>query len=86
MTFYEAIAQLNVLSSCDTEKEKREKYKECIYAILEEHKILEILKKHLRVEPVDGMGTERFKDIRLSIYAEDEEDNETVLEWLKKED
>ena len=41
MEFYEAITNLNILSSYDTEKEKRDKYKECINAILENHNQLE---------------------------------------------
>ena len=41
MEFYEAITNLNILSSYDTEKEKRDKYKECINAILENHNELE---------------------------------------------
>lgn len=36
MTGKEAITKLNILSSYDTEKEKREEYKECIYALIEE--------------------------------------------------
>ena len=41
MEFYEAITNLNILSSYDTELEKREKYKECINAILENHNQLD---------------------------------------------
>lgn len=41
MEFYEAITNLNILSSYDTEREKRDKYKECINAILENHNQLE---------------------------------------------
>jgi len=36
MNFYEAITKLNVLSSYDTTKEKREQFKECINVILKE--------------------------------------------------
>lgn len=46
MTSREAIAKLNVLSSYDTEKEKREEYKECILAIIED---LDVLEKYKRV-------------------------------------
>lgn len=44
MNSREAIAKLNILSSYDTEKEKREEYKECIYAIIKDLEVLEILK------------------------------------------
>ena len=44
MTSREAIAKLNVLRSYDTEKEKSEKYKECINAILPDIEVLEIIK------------------------------------------
>lgn len=42
MTSKEAITQLNVLSSYDTAIEKRVKYKECIYAILDDLEILDL--------------------------------------------
>lgn len=46
MTSREAIAQLNILSSYDTSEEKREAYKDCIYAILKDLEVLEIIKKN----------------------------------------
>ncbi len=53
----EAIVKLNVLSSYDTEKEKREEYKECIYAIIKDLEVLDILKpflkRSLRIEKID---------------------------------
>ena len=45
MEFYEAITNLNILSSYETTSEKREKYKLCINAILENHKQLESANK-----------------------------------------
>ena len=41
-----AIAELNILSSNETTKEKREKYKECINVLLKDIEVLEILEKH----------------------------------------
>lgn len=49
MTSKEAIAKLNVLSSYDTAKEKRDEYKECIYAIQKDLEVLELL--HKRIKP-----------------------------------
>ena len=43
MTSREALTKLNVLSSYDTAKEKRDEYKECIYAI---QKDLDLLEKY----------------------------------------
>ena len=41
MEFYEAITNLNILSSIETDSNKHEKYKECIHAILDNHNELE---------------------------------------------
>lgn len=46
MEFYKIITTLNVLSSTDTTKEKREEYKKCINALIKEHEITQkIIKK-----------------------------------------
>lgn len=45
MEFYEAITNLNILSSYETTIDKREKYKLCINAILENHNQLESANK-----------------------------------------
>lgn len=47
--------------------------------------ILEILRKHLTTIQITGFGTEKYKDIVVIPY-EDEEDNEKVKEWLEKKD
>ena len=47
--------------------------------------ILEILKKHLTTIQITGLGTEKYKDIVVIPY-EDEEDAERVRKWLEKED
>lgn len=46
MTWQEAITRLNVLSSYDTEKEKRDQYKECINALIQVCQEYEELKKN----------------------------------------
>ena len=47
--------------------------------------ILEILKKHLTTIQITGFGTEKYKDIVVIPY-EDEEDAERVRKWLEKKD
>lgn len=47
--------------------------------------ILEILRKHLTTIQITGLGTEKYKDIVVIPY-EDEEDAERVRKWLEKED
>ena len=49
MTSREAITMLNVLSSYETKKEKREEYKKCIYAILKDLEVLEIIKANKKI-------------------------------------
>ena len=51
MNFYEAITKINTLSSYETSKEKREEYKECINAILEEHSKLQKY-ENIMYEPI----------------------------------
>lgn len=76
MNSREAIAKLNILSSYDTEKEKREEYKECIYAIIKD---LDLLDKYKRV-----MG-EPIKDIMKELELKDLLEIELNVEKLKIE-
>lgn len=88
MTSREAIAMLNVLSSYETKKEEREEYKKCIYAILKDLEILEILKKQITVienrsETAFGNYTTSY-DLNITVDGLDFIQFDKIREWLKK--
>ena len=86
MNSREAIAKLNILSSYDTEKEKREEYKECIYAIIKD---LDLLDKYKRVmcEPIkDIMKELELKDLLEIELNVEKLKIEYLMKQLKKQD
>lgn len=82
MTSKEAIAKLNVLSSYETSKEKREEYKECIHAILKDLEILDLLKQLLKSAKV---FKENEIDISKCVVILSESTDEMIKEWLENE-
>lgn len=82
MTSKEAIAKLNVLSSYETSKEKREEYKECINAILKDLEILDLLKQLLKSAKV---FKENEIDISKCVVILSESTDEMIKEWLENE-
>lgn len=86
MTSIEAIVKLNILSSYDTEKEKREEYKECIYAIIKDLKILNILKPLIEIIPTYTTDADSFYDIRIKpLHIIDDEILLIIKEWLEND-
>ena len=70
----QAIAKLNVLSSYETDPEKREQYKECINALLKDLEVLDILKKRIYI-------ISQTKDLVRGIVVA-----ETIEFWLNSVD
>ena len=84
MTSKEALEELLYYATLDDSgfEPAMKRYAQYIENDLE---VLEILRKHLTTIQITGFGTEKYKDIVVIPY-EDEEDNEKVKEWLEKED
>lgn len=83
MTSKEAIAKLNVLSSYDTTKEKRDEYKECIYAIQKDLETLEIIKNNFKAYKDlyhDGKWQLTLK--QKNVFVEGSKEYELLKEWL----
>lgn len=93
MNFYEAITKLNVLSSYDTTKEKREQFKECINVIIKEKEnydrvmcepILIIMKKLIKLEIIEKHYIYDDKESRFNLIKPITiEDDEILKEVIK---
>lgn len=79
MNSSQAIAKLNALSSVDTEKGKRDEYKECICVIAHDITVLNALRRNLTL---NGTVIE-FRDGEDNINCKmDTNDYELVVEWM----
>lgn len=83
MTSKEALEELLYYATLDESgfEPAMKRYAQYIEKDLE---ILEILRKHLTTIQITGFGTEKYKDIVVIPY-EDEEDAEIVRKWLEND-
>lgn len=79
---------INCFETIEKDLQELERYRKVmttpIQEIIKKLEVLEILKKHIKLEPVLGMGTEIYKDVEMNIIAEDD-DNYKVIRWLENE-